>query len=98
MIDFIIFGFVDNGVMIFSAFSGIAVEKFLPKRFRLGVLMPIVGAGLGNTFSDMLGGLASLNYELAIGSAIGCLIGLALIPLFNKKFKVNSLMSERGEK
>jgi len=25
---------------------------------------------------------------LAIGSGLGCLIGLALIPLFNKKFKV----------
>jgi uncharacterized membrane protein YeaQ/YmgE (transglycosylase-associated protein family) len=89
MIDYIVFGIVDNGVMILGAFTGYEVEKFLPERFRLGALMPIVGAGIGNATSDFLGGLASLNMPLAIGSGLGCLIGLALIPLFNKKFNVN---------
>jgi hypothetical protein len=87
LIDFIIFGIVDNAVMIIGAFTGLEVEKYLPERFRLGHLMAIVGAGLGNTFSDFLGGLASLNYPLAIGSGLGCVLALGLIPLFNRLMK-----------
>lgn len=85
--EFIIFGLVDNGVMILGAFTGLEVEKYLPARFRLGVLMPIVGAGIGNMVSDFLGGLMAMHLPLAFGSALGCLIALALIPLFALKFK-----------
>ena len=81
LIDFIIFGITDNAVMIFGAFTGYEVEKYLPKRFRLGALMPIVGAGLGNTVSDFMGGVMATNMPLAYGSAVGCLIGLILIPI-----------------
>ncbi len=82
MLDFVIFGIVDNGVMILGAFTGLEVERYLPRRFRLGAIMPIVGAGIGNTASDFMGGLAAANPALAIGTALGCLIGLAFIPLF----------------
>jgi len=87
LIDFILFGIVDNGVMIFGAFTGLEIEKYLPKKFQTGHLLVIAGAGLGNTFSDFLGGLASLNYPLAIGSGLGCVLGLGLIPLFNRLMK-----------
>jgi hypothetical protein len=90
MIDYVIFGIVDNGVMILGAFTGIEVEKYLPERFKMGALMPIVGAGIGNATSDFIGGLAALNMPLAIGSGLGCIIGLALIPVFNRKFKLNT--------
>lgn len=88
MLDFIIFGIVDNGVMIIGAFTGYEVEKYLPKKYQLGALMPIVGAGIGNTASDTLGGLATANFDLAVGTGIGCLLGLLFIPLFNLKFKL----------
>jgi hypothetical protein len=81
-IEYIIFGIVDNLVMILGAFTGIEVEKYLPKRFQLGALMPIAGAGIGNSVSDTLGGLASLNLSLAFGTGLGCLIGLLAIPMF----------------
>ena len=81
--DYFIFGLVDNGVMIFGVFTGLEVEKYLPPRFRLGVLMPIVGAGIGNACSDFLGGLVALNVPLAVGSLLGCIVALALIPIFN---------------
>ena len=81
MIDFIIFGITDNSVMVFGAFTGYEIEKYLPKRFQLGALMPIFGAGLGNTVSDFAGGLMAGNLALAIGTGIGCLIGLVVIPL-----------------
>ena len=81
-IEYVIFGIVDNLVMILGAFTGIEVEKYLPKLFQLGPLMPIAGAGIGNSVSDTLGGLASLNLSLAFGTGLGCLIGLLAIPMF----------------
>ena len=83
MLDFIIFGVTDNAVMIVGAFTGYEVEKYLPKRFQLGTLMPIVGAGIGNTVSDFTGGVMAGNMELAIGTGLGCIIGLATVPLMN---------------
>ena len=88
--DFILFGIVDNAVMIFGAFTGYEVDKLLPKRFKLGSLMPIYGAGIGNSASDFMGGMASWNLDLAFGTAIGCLIGLLFIPLFNKYYKITN--------
>lgn len=88
MIDYVTFGIVDNAVMIFGAFTGYEVEKVLPERFRLGVLMPIVGAGIGNMTSDFMGGVVAMNMPLAFGTALGCLIGLAFIPMFNKFYKL----------
>jgi len=83
MLDFIIFGITDNAVMIVGAFTGYEVEKYLPKRFQLGTLMPIVGAGIGNTVSDFTGGVMAANMELAIGTGLGCIIGLATVPLMS---------------
>ena len=83
MLDFIIFGVTDNAVMIVGAFTGYEVEKYLPKRFQLGTLMPIVGAGIGNTVSDFTGGVMAGNMELAIGTGLGCIIGLATVPLMS---------------
>jgi hypothetical protein len=56
----------------------------------MGLLMPIVGAGIGNMTSDFLGGVFAMNSALAIGSALGCFLALALIPLFNLKFKLGA--------
>ena len=83
MLDFIIFGVTDNAVMIVGAFTGYEVEKYLPERFQLGTLMPIVGAGIGNTVSDFTGGVMAGNMELAIGTGLGCIIGLATVPLMS---------------
>mgnify|MGYP000379974385 CR=1 FL=1 len=47
------------------------------------VLGAIIGAGLGNTVSDFMGGAVSLNWALAFGTAVGCLIALVLIPVIH---------------
>ena len=47
--DYVVFGIVDNGVMLISAFFGLGLEKYLPKRFQIG-LGAVIGAGLGNAF------------------------------------------------
>ena len=80
MFDYIIYGIVDNGIMITGAMTGYSIEKYLPKRFQSG-LLSVVGAGLGNTLSDFLGGLSTMSMDLAIGTSLGCMIGLVFIPL-----------------
>ena len=42
----------------------------------------VVGAGLGNSLSDFLGGATTASWDLAFGTAFGCLLGLAFIPIF----------------
>ena len=81
--DFVIFGIVDNGVMLIGAFFGLGLEKYLPSKLQVG-LGTVIGAGIGNAVSDFTGGLASGNLVLAIGTGLGCLIALVAIPLLHK--------------
>jgi len=85
-IDYLIFGIVDNVVMLVGAFFGLGLEKYLPKRFQVG-LGAIIGAGIGNAFSDFMGGVASLNWPLAFGTGLGCIFALITIPIFHKTQK-----------
>jgi|TARA_B100001996_G_scaffold9151_1_gene7694 hypothetical protein len=81
--SFIVFGIVDNSVMIIGAFFGLGIEKYFPKKFQVG-LGAVIGAGIGNAFSDFAAGAASLNWDLAFGTGLGCFIALALIPVVYK--------------
>ena len=69
--------------MLVGAFFGLGLEKYLPKRLQVG-LGAVIGAGIGNAFSDFMGGIASLNLPLAFGTGLGCLIALIVIPIFYK--------------
>ena len=82
LFEYIIFGIVDNAVMLSSALFGVSIEKKLPKKLQSGFLGATLGAGIGNAFSDFLGGLGATNIELALGSGLGCLISLVIIPIF----------------
>ncbi len=89
--DYVLFGVVDNGVMLAGAFFGLGLEKYLPKKFQVG-LGAIIGAGFGNAFSDFMGGAVSMNWPLAFGTGIGCLLALFAIPilyLIQKKYTKN---------
>jgi len=81
--DYILFGIVDNGVMLIGAFFGLGLEKHLPNKLQVG-LGAVIGAGIGNAVSDFTGGAVSLNWDLAFGTGLGCLIALAAIPLLHK--------------
>ncbi len=81
MFEYVVFGIIDNAVMIFGAMTGYEVEKYLPKQFQKG-LGTVFGAGIGNALSDFLGGAGSGSWDLAFGTAFGCLIGLIFIPMF----------------
>ena len=80
--EFITYGIVDNGIMIIGAMTGYNLEKYLPKKLQNG-LGAVYGAGLGNALSDFMGGMSTLSYDLAAGTAAGCLIGLVFIPILS---------------
>ena len=82
MLDYIIFGVIDNAVMLTGALFGVSIEKKLPKKLQTGFMGATIGAGLGNAFSDFLGGLGASNLDLAIGSGLGCLLALIIIPIY----------------
>jgi len=88
MLDYVIFGVIDNAVMLTGALFGVSIEKKLPKKLQTGFLGVTLGAGIGNAFSDFLGGLGATNLSLAFGSGLGCLLALIIIPFYvqlNKK-------------
>jgi len=78
--EYEMFGIIDNLVMIIGAMTGCELENYLPSRFQKG-LGTVVGAGLGNATSDWLGGAGAGNLCMANGTALGCIIGLAFIPI-----------------
>ena len=84
MTEYIIFGIIDNAVMLTGALYGYKIEKKLPKKLQTGFLGATIGAGLGNAFSDFLGGLGATNLSLAFGSGLGCLLALIIIPFYAK--------------
>jgi len=84
MFEFIIFGIIDNLVMIIGAITGCELEKYLPKRLQVKGVGTVIGAGLGNATSDWLGGVGAGNFLMANGTALGCIIGLAFIPVILK--------------
>ena len=89
MVEYIIFGIIDNLVMIIGAMTGYEVEKYLPARFQRG-LGAVIGAGIGNATSDWLGGVGAGNFLMANGTALGCMLALLFIPIIlflQRRFK-----------
>ena len=61
-IDYLIFGIIDNLVMLLGLFFGLSIEKYFPKKYQVGSgFYGAIGAGLGNSFSDFCGGLGAGN-------------------------------------
>ena len=84
MLDGLVFGLVDNSVLILGAFTGLSIEKYLPKKFQRGV-GAVIGAGIGNTISDALGAIIDTTmHGMILGITIGCLIPLITIPIIAK--------------
>ena len=83
----LVFGLVDNAVLIFGAYTGYEVDKLFKGNGKLGA---IVGAGLGNTVSDALGAILDPTIDALTGIVIGCLLAMLIIPIveiINKKVK-----------
>ena len=86
----LVFGFIDNAVLIVGAVTGLEVERFLPKRLQIG-LGAVVGAGIGNTVSDALGAILDPALtDMTLGIVVGCLIPLLAIPVIAKFRRANA--------
>ena len=86
--DGLIFGLLDNGVLILGAFTGLSVERYLPARFQAGV-GAVVGAGIGNTVSDGVGDVVAPTLQGMVGGIVlGCIFPLFIIPIIAKYRKV----------
>ena len=89
----LIFGLVDNGVLLLSIYTGMGIERWI-KNSNSTFVGGVIGAGVGNTFSDTLG--AALDPFLVssiTGITLGCIIPLFFIPIieyFRRKRGTNS--------
>tara|TARA_R110001632_G_scaffold137512_1_gene253139 strand:- start:737 stop:1024 length:288 start_codon:yes stop_codon:yes gene_type:complete len=86
--DFIIFGFMDNLVLIIGMFFSYAsiefyIEKYFENIKANHLILASVSAGLGNTFSDGIGFLVTGNFTYMTLTMIGCLIGMIIIPIMH---------------
>ena len=83
LIPGLIFGMVDNGVLILGAYTGLEIDRFFKGNGQVGA---ILGAGVGNTISDGLGAVIdpTMNHMI-IGIILGCLIPLIIIPIIETR-------------
>jgi len=79
----LIFGVIDNGIMLAGAFFGLSIEKAIPLRLSRGT-GAIIGAGIGNAVSDFCGGIGEGDPALAFGTFTGCVLALILIPVLSR--------------
>ena len=76
----LVFGLVDNGVLLIGAYCGCDLGERLGK--GRGALGAILGAGIGNTVSDARGAaLDPTMHGMILGVALGCLIPLLFVPV-----------------
>lgn len=77
--DGIIFGLVDNGILVAGAYSGLEIDKFFTGKGAIGA---VIGGAVGNTVSDAAGAYLDPTMSGAlIGIVIGCILGALLIPI-----------------
>lgn len=85
--DFIIFGFMDNFILILGmCYSYLSIEYYLDKYLNYSnrLVVAYVSAGFGNTFSDAVGFAVTANFQWMLLTIVGCLLGMTIIPLINK--------------
>ena len=78
-------GFIDNAILCLSFYvTWMAIERFLEMLFRSkvnAVLCGVISAGIANTISDYLGFALQGEFTLANYVALGCIIGMLVIPV-----------------
>ena len=78
----LLFGFIDNFVLLLGAYFGLEIDKYFSGSGARGA---IIGAGIGNTVSDGLGALLDPTMDgMFVGITVGCLAALILIPVLER--------------
>jgi hypothetical protein len=86
--EFFIFGFTDNAVLICGMYYSYASIEFYLEKYFNGfksdpLVLACISAGLGNTFSDGVGFLVTGNFYYMTLTMIGCLVGMLIIPIMH---------------
>ena len=80
----LIFGLVDNGVLLFCTYMGISIDQWIEGKSK-GLLGAVLGATIGNTISDTMGAIMDPTIRTAVmGITLGCLIPILFIPIIEK--------------
>ena len=75
----LIFGLLDNLILIVGAYTGLEIDRFFKGRGALGA---VIGAAVGNTVSDGVGALIDPAMAGMFGGIVlGCIAAMVLIPL-----------------
>jgi hypothetical protein len=81
MHEAIVFGMIDNGVLVIGMLLGVEFgELLLPRKYRSRAAGAAVGGFLGNVLSDAAAGLA-ISVGFSVGVTVGCLIPIVVMPL-----------------
>ena len=86
----LLFGLLDNGVLIAFAFKGMTMDDVLLARFPtlLGAergIGAVLGGAVGNTISDGIGAVVDPYTRAAVlGIILGCILPMLVIPLITK--------------
>ena len=79
-----VFGFVHVLIMLLGFYTGWSINRFL-KIISNGFIAGIVGVIIAHAFADLIAALIDTSVrEHALGSFLGGLVVLPLIPLFEK--------------
>lgn len=82
--DGLIFGFIDNSLLLLGAYTGVSIEKLLNKKGS-GVLGGVLGATIGNTISDGIGAIIDPSMRgMLTGIIIGTIIPILFVPLIER--------------
>ena len=80
----LIFGLVDNGVLLLCIYTGIGIDRWIEGRTG-GLLGAVLGATIGNTISDFCGAVIDPTMRAGVlGITIGCILPILLIPIIER--------------
>lgn len=91
------FGIIDNLFLILAFYvSYLNIEKYVNDYLDLSLshfLIGVISAGISNSVSDMFGFLFQAQFYYALIVFLGCIIGMAIIPIIElfKKYKNEGL-------
>ena len=95
-------GVIDNGVLALSFYCVfISLDKHFEKYFNRklkAILCGCVSACIANTISDYLGFALQGQFQLANYVALGCIIGMAVIPICEMFNYINHYRGIKNEK
>ena len=84
MLDGLLFGFIDNGVLAICALLCIDLDK---KFAGKGINGALYGALFGNALSDGIGAILDFGWLITFNIVVGCLVVIPLVYIYTRFFR-----------